>query len=43
MLSYPSDEVGNHLIDVDVMDEKGIDPYQYQVAKDLSRHCQESV
>ncbi len=28
MLSYPSDEVGNHLIDVDVMDEKGIDPYQ---------------
>ena len=27
MLSYPSDEVGNHLIDVDVMDEKGVDPY----------------
>ena len=22
---------------------KGIDPYQYQVAKDLSRHCQENV
>lgn len=28
MLSYPSDEVGNHLIDVDLLDEKGIDPYQ---------------
>lgn len=28
MLSYPSDEVGNHLIDIDLMDEKGIDPYK---------------
>ena len=28
MLSYPSDEVGNHLIDIDVMDEKGVDPYK---------------
>ena len=28
MLSYPSDEVGNHLIDWDTMDEKGIDPYR---------------
>ena len=27
-LSFPSDEVGNHLIDLDVMDEKGIDPYR---------------
>ena len=27
MLSYPSDEVGNHLIDWDIMDEKGINPY----------------
>ncbi len=27
MLSYPSDEVGNHLIDWDLMDEKGINPY----------------
>jgi F420-0:gamma-glutamyl ligase len=26
-LSYPCDEVGNHLIDVDRMDELGIDPY----------------
>ena len=28
MLSYPADEVGNHLIDLDAMDEKGIDPYR---------------
>ncbi len=27
MLSYPSDEVGNHLIDSDQLDEKGVDPY----------------
>ena len=28
MLSYPSDEVGNHLISVDKMDEMGVDPYR---------------
>lgn len=28
MLSYPSDEVGNHLIDLDMLDEKGVDPYK---------------
>ena len=28
MLSYPADEVGNHLIDWDMMDEHGIDPYR---------------
>lgn len=28
MLSYPSDEVGNHLFDLDMMDEKGVDPYK---------------
>ena len=27
MLSYPSDEVGNHLISIDAMDEKGVNPY----------------
>ncbi len=27
MLSYPSDEVGNHLIDLDLMDEKGVNPW----------------
>ena len=28
MLSYPSDEVGNHLVSLDALDEKGVDPYQ---------------
>ena len=28
MLSYPSDEVGNHLITLDALDEKGVDPYK---------------
>jgi len=28
MLSYPSDEVGNHLISLDELDEKGVDPYK---------------
>ncbi|MBR2480084.1 MAG: coenzyme F420-0:L-glutamate ligase [Clostridia bacterium] len=28
MLSYPSDEVGNHLISYDMIDEKGVDPYK---------------
>ena len=28
MLSYPSDEVGNHLISLDMLDEKGVDPYR---------------
>lgn len=27
MLSYPSDEVGNHLIDMDVLDESGVNPW----------------
>ena len=28
MLSYPSDEVGNHLLDLDRLDEMGVDPYK---------------
>ena len=28
MLSYPSDEVGNHLVDWDMLDSCGIDPYR---------------
>ena len=28
MLSYPSDEVGNHLVSMDLLDEKGIDPWR---------------
>lgn len=27
MLSYPSDEVGNHLVSIDMLDEKGINPW----------------
>ncbi|MDO4860338.1 MAG: coenzyme F420-0:L-glutamate ligase [Bacillota bacterium] len=34
MLSYPSDEVGNHLIDIDALDEKGIDPYMDVLTQD---------
>ncbi len=26
-LSYPSDEVGNHIIDLDALDDAGVDPY----------------
>ena len=37
MLSYPSDEVGNHLIDEDVMDEKGVDPYKDVLSLDRYR------
>ena len=29
MLSYPSDEVGNHLISLDKVDEKGVNPYSH--------------
>ena len=28
MLSFPSDEVGNHLIDPDALDKAGVDPYR---------------
>ncbi len=28
MLSYPSDEVGNHLVDLDLLDKAGVDPYR---------------
>lgn len=27
MLSYPSDEVGNHLVDIDTLDDKGVNPW----------------
>lgn len=27
MLSYPSDEVGNHIVDIDMLDQKGINPW----------------
>lgn len=27
LLSYPADEVGNHLVDIDLVDEAGVNPY----------------
>ena len=37
MLSYPADEVGNHLIDWDMMDKNGIDPYRDVLSEDRYR------
>ena len=37
MLSYPSDEVGNHLVSLDQLDEKGVDPYKDVLTKDKYR------
>ncbi len=37
MLSYPSDEVGNHLVDMDMLDEKGVDPYRDVLTLDKYR------
>ena len=37
MLSYPSDEVGNHLISVDKMDEMGVDPYRDVLSEERYR------
>ncbi len=39
MLSYPSDEVGNHLVDWDLLDEKGIDPYRDVLNLEQYRAC----
>lgn len=39
MLSYPSDEVGNHLISLDALDEKGINPWSDVLTEeDFRRH-----
>ena len=37
MLSYPADEVGNHLIDWEIMDEKGVDPYKDVLSEEKYR------
>lgn len=37
MLSYPSDEVGNHLVDIDTLDAKGVDPYKDVLTEDKFR------
>ncbi|MBE6598014.1 MAG: F420-0--gamma-glutamyl ligase [Ruminococcaceae bacterium] len=44
MLSYPSDEVGNHLISIDQVDEAGINPYSDVLTlADYRRHFGENV
>jgi F420-0:gamma-glutamyl ligase len=37
MLSYPSDEVGNHLVDIDQLDEKGVNPWTDVLTEDQFR------
>ena len=37
MLSYPSDEVGNHLIDWDLMDKHCVDPYKDVLSEEKYR------
>ena len=39
MLSYPSDEVGNHLVSLDALDEHGIDPYKDVLTLARYREC----
>ncbi|WMM24957.1 coenzyme F420-0:L-glutamate ligase [Tissierella sp. MB52-C2] len=39
MLSYPSDEVGNHLVDIDTLDSKGINPWTDTLSEDEFREC----
>ncbi|KAB3528958.1 coenzyme F420-0:L-glutamate ligase [Alkaliphilus serpentinus] len=38
MLSYPSDEVGNHLVDIDLLDEKGVNPWTDVLTEAEFRH-----
>mgnify|MGYP000046060419 FL=1 len=37
MLSYPSDEVGNHLVDLDLLDEKNINPWSDVLTEETYR------
>ncbi|MBE5782286.1 MAG: F420-0--gamma-glutamyl ligase [Clostridiales bacterium] len=37
MLSYPADEVGNHLIDWDLMEQHGVDPYKDVLSEEKYR------
>ena len=38
MLSYPSDEVGNHLVSMDDVDAAGLDPYRDVLSEEQFRH-----
>lgn len=37
MLSYPSDEVGNHLVDLDTLDDKGVNPWTDVLTEEIFR------
>lgn len=37
LLSYPSDEVGNHLVDLDILDEKGINAWTDVLSEEIYR------
>lgn len=37
LLSFPSDEVGNHLVDLDALDEKGVNPWSDVLNEDRFR------
>ena len=40
LLSYPADEVGNHLVDPDVLEEAGVNPYSDVLSEaDMYRVC----
>ena len=39
MLSYPSDEVGNQLVDIDELDERGINPWTDVLTESQMREC----
>ncbi|MCR1897538.1 coenzyme F420-0:L-glutamate ligase [Irregularibacter muris] len=39
MLSYPSDEMGNHIIEMDALDEKGINPWTDVLTESQFRQC----
>ena len=39
LLSYPSDEVGNHLVDWDLLDEAGVNPYSETLTLERFRSC----
>ncbi|TCZ79907.1 F420-0--gamma-glutamyl ligase [Paenibacillus albiflavus] len=39
MLSYPSDEVGNHLVNVDELDDKGVNPWTDVLSEQQFRDC----
>ncbi len=39
MLSYPSDEVGNHLVELDQLDEKNINPWADHLTEEVFRQA----